>query len=422
MFVTHVRQTNGLMLQITQAPAIAPRLAARDGKLRILHVVPTYFPAVRYGGPIRSVHALARALSERGHDVHVYTSSVDGPNDLPVRHGEAVDLDGVHVRYFRVPCVRRLYWCPTLASALRRQIDDFDVVHLHSVFLWPTWAAARIARQAGVPYVLSPRGMLGSEVIRRKSRLVKTAWIRLIEQRTLREAAAVHVTAEIERSEVQGLGLSTPRIHSIPNGVSWPASHGGLAEGPFHDIERPYALFLSRIDAKKGLDRLIAAWKWVPELTLIIAGNDERGYRAHLERLAAANRVESRVRFVGMVSDEHKWALYEHAAMFVLPSYSENFGNVVAEAMAMGCPVIVTPEVGLASLVRESGAGLVVDGAPRALAESIRALLQDASRRRLMGERGRCTARQQLSWKSAASRMETLYRGIGRARAADRHA
>jgi glycosyltransferase involved in cell wall biosynthesis len=130
--------------------------------------------------------------------------------------------------------------------------------------------------------------------------------------------------------------------------------------------------------------------------------------------LAAANRVDGRIRFIGMVSDDHKWALYENAAVFVLPSYSENFGNVVAEAMAMGCPVVVTPQVGLASLVRESGAGVVVDGDPKILAEAIRALLHDAARRRLMGERGRFTARQRLSWTSVAEQMESLYQGLRR--------
>lgn len=404
------------MLQVTPGPAASLRQAPNSGKLRILHVVPTYFPAVRYGGPIRSVHALAKATAQRGHDVHVYTSSVDGSDDLDVPSGKSIDLDGVRVRYFRVPFMRRLYWCPSLAKVLRKEISSFDVVHLHSTFLWPTWAAARIAFRAGVPYVLSPRGMLGSEVIRRKSRAVKSLWIRLIEQRTISESAALHVTAEVERAEILGLGLRTPKIHSIPNGVDWPSKHSGLAEGPFADIGKPYALFLSRIDAKKGLDRLVAAWKWVPELTLIIAGNDENGYRSELERLAIANQVDGRIRFTGMVSDDHKWALYENAALFVLPSYSENFGNVVAEAMAMGCPVVVTPQVGLASLVGESGAGVVVDGAPKILAEVIRTLLQDSARRRLMGERGRFAARQKLSWRSVAEQMESLYQEIGRDR------
>src|SRR4029077_18421494 len=111
---------------------------------------------------------------------------------------------------------------------------------------------------------------------------------------------------------------------------------------------------------KKGLDRVIKSWKWIPHLTLIIAGNDEENYLPQLAALAADEGVSHRVCFVGEVSDEYKWALYETAKMLVLPSYSENFGNVVAEAMAVACPVIVTKEVGIASLVLEAGAGVVV--------------------------------------------------------------
>jgi glycosyltransferase involved in cell wall biosynthesis len=337
---------------------------------------------------------------------------MDGPGDLEVPLATPVNIDGVLVRYFPVSRMRRLCWCPTLKSALKREAAAFDLLHLHSVFQWPTWAAARAAREAGIPYIVSPRGMLGLEVIRRKSPWVKSAWIRLIEQRTLREAAGLHVTAELEREEILALQLTLPRIFCVPNGVNWPDRRSSLAAGPFADIARPYALFLSRIDEKKGLDRLLAAWRWVPDLTLIIAGNDECGYRRTLERIIEENALGARVRFVGQVSDEHKWALYEHAAMFVLPSYSENFGNVVAEAMAMGCPVVVTPEVGLAGFVHESAAGVVVAGAPAALAEAVRSLLRDGPGLRRMGERGKAAARRHLSWESAADSMQAVYSDI----------
>jgi len=386
--------------------------AAANSRLRILQVVPSYFPAVRYGGPIRSVHALAKGLVERGHEVHVFTSSMDGPHDLDVDEGTPVNLDGVLVHYFRVPFLRRLCWCPALLKALEQQVAHFDVMHLHSVFLWPTYAAARIAAQVGLPYLVAPRGMLGEAVIRGKSRWVKTAWIRLIEQQSLRAAAGLHVTTDLEAREVRALGLQLPAVFCVPNSVSWPAEHLPLPDGPFAQIPRPYVLFLSRIDWKKGLDRLIEAWKWVPDLLLVIAGNDEFGYRRKLESMAAEHHVADRVRFLGPVTDQHKWALYENALMLALPSYSENFGNVVAEAMAMGCPVVVTPQVGLAEIVEQSGAGVVAEGEPRRFAQAINALVRDPARRRAMGERGRLTAREHLSSGSVADRFESIYREI----------
>src|SRR5262245_51725168 len=137
--------------------------------MRILHVIPSYLPAVRYGGPIFATHGLCRALVARGHEVTVFTTNIDGPESSPVLTELPVNLDGVQVRYFPCPLLRRLYWAPALARALNNEIGQFDAVHLHSVFLWPTWAAARAAHKAGVPYVLSPRGMLVKELIRRRS-------------------------------------------------------------------------------------------------------------------------------------------------------------------------------------------------------------------------------------------------------------
>src|SRR5262249_17761673 len=123
------------------------------------HVIPSYLPAVRYGGPIFAVHALCQALVARGHEVEVFTTNIDGPGNSRVPVGTPVNLDAVGVRYFGSPALRRIYWSPGLGRALRSEMHRFDAVHLHSVFLWPTWAAARAARRADVPYVLSPRGM-----------------------------------------------------------------------------------------------------------------------------------------------------------------------------------------------------------------------------------------------------------------------
>src|ERR1700688_3499003 len=203
--------------QSMKSPSI--RLDAGESKisLRILQVVPAYYPAVRYGGPIRSVHALCASLVRRGHHVSVYTTNVDGNDDSDVPLGRPVDMDGVLVHYFPVPVLRRLYWCPALARQLRSAVADFDLVHLHSVFLWPTYIAARISHRAGVPYLVSPRGSLVGDLIRGKSRFVKTAWINLVERRSLANAARLHVTAEIEGHEAKALGLKLPEIFCVPN-------------------------------------------------------------------------------------------------------------------------------------------------------------------------------------------------------------
>ena len=215
--------------------------------MRILHVVPTYIPAYRYGGPIYSVHGLCRALARRGHQVEVFTTNVDGPGDTDVALEQAVDVDGVTVWYFPSHRLRRLYWSPPMGAALSARVRDFDVMHLHSVFLWPTWAAARAARRSGVPYLLAPRGMLVTDLIRRKSWLLKSAWIRLIERQNLASAAALHVTTETEAREARGLELPLPRVVCVPNGVDLPPTalqDGGLPAGV---VGGEYVLFLGRV-------------------------------------------------------------------------------------------------------------------------------------------------------------------------------
>jgi glycosyltransferase involved in cell wall biosynthesis len=216
----------------------------------------------------------------------------------------------------------------------------------------------------------------------------------------------------LERAGLQTLGWNLREVASIPNGIDLPVRHLPRAAGPFANLPADYVLFLSRISWKKGLDRLITAWQWVTGIPLVIAGNDDEGYRAALEELARSLGVSDRVIFVGPASDADKWGLYEDAQLFVLPSYSENFGNVVAEAMGMGCPVVVSPEVGMASLVQSQSAGVVTSCEPVALADTIRNLLADPSHLRALGRRGRETVRELLSWGGVAEQTERLYRRL----------
>jgi glycosyltransferase involved in cell wall biosynthesis len=383
--------------------------------MRILHVVPSYLPAVRYGGPIFTVHGLCRALAARGHEVQVFTTNVDGPGITPTPIATPVDLDGIQIRYFPCPLVRRLYWAPALGRALHNEIGKLDIVHLHSVFLWPTWAAARAARNAGVPYVLSPRGMLVKDLIARRSRLVKSAWIRLIERANVERAAALHLTSQLEGTEVERFGWRLPRLVVIPNAIDEPLSQNGKIASDIEAIasQQPLVLFFGRLTWKKGLDRLLRAFACTQSGILAIVGTDDENFTPQLLKLAAELRIVDRVRILPRtVMGSEKERLFTAARLFVLPSYSENFGNTVLEAMRRGIPVVVTPEVGAAEIVQKSGAGLVVAGESEPLSSAIRLLIADLDLARSMGEAGQRHAAAHFSWDCVAAQMEDLYNSL----------
>lgn len=376
--------------------------------MRVLHVVPYYIPAWRYGGPIRSVHGLCRELVRGGAQVDVVTTSVDGDQDSAVPHDRPVEIDGVRVFYFRSRRLRRLYYSRPLVQHLRATVADYDVVHLHGVFLWPGWQAARIAARRGVPFVTSPRGMLVRELIRMRSRWVKTAWIYMIERKTLVDAAAVIASTPHERDEILRLGLRTSRIAIHPNGIEIAADPGPRRIDP---AERR-VLFLGRISREKGLDRLLRALALLPDVTLDIAGNDELGYRRELEKIMSVLGLDGRVNFVGTLDEAQKWKALRKAPLLVLPSYSENFGVVVLEAMSMRTPVVLTEEVGVADAVDRLGGGIVVSGRPEALAQGIRALLDDPQRRIAMGDQARKVIEENFTWDRIARGMRETYEQV----------
>jgi glycosyltransferase involved in cell wall biosynthesis len=383
--------------------------------LRLLHVVPTYLPAVRYGGPIRTVHALCRALAERGHDVHVFTTSVDGAADSDVPLGRPIDLEGVKIRYFPSRILRRLYWSPPLRRALVRDIAQFDLAHLHSVFLWPPWMAARAVRAHGVPYVVSPRGMLVPELIRRKNRWIKQAWIAWADRPTLEHAAAIHTTSTVEARHLAGFGWSLSKIVTIPHGVDDPSpSSSALSPDIAAAIARgPIVLALGRISWEKGLDRLLAALPHAVDAKVVIAGDYLEGHAAFLATEAERLGVTARVTIIGRhVAGADKEALFGAARLFAMTSLSENFGLAAFEAMRRGVPVVATPDVGMSEIVRDVAGGLVVDPEPAAIGHGLAKLLADPAASRAMGEAGRAHVVAHYGWPAVAQRMEDLYRSI----------
>lgn len=381
--------------------------------MKILHVIPSYVPAYRYGGPLRAVFGLAEAQVQAGDEVTVFTTDADGPERLNVESERAVKVGSHSAYYFRVSFPRRLHRAPRMVASLRRQLPGFDLVHLHSVFLWPTLAAAREARRARRPYVVSPRGMLVNELIAGRGSFRKRAWLALFEKRTLARCSRIVVTSELERVEICRLGLDLAPIREVPNGIDPEVLRrpdpSEVSEAVSTAIRSgPYLLFLGRISWKKGLERLVRVASR-GTLRLILAGPDDEGLESRLRALASELQAGSRVEFLGEVRGVDRAALLHEARALVLPSSSENFGNSALEAMACGAPVILTPGVGLAGLVERAQAGWVVAGD-----EALLSVLQLVSARpdlaAAAGERGREVVRESFDWESIARRMADVYR------------
>nr|WP_256380969.1 glycosyltransferase [Methylosinus sp. PW1] len=365
---------------------------------------------------MHAVHGLAKAQAALGHAVEVYTTNVDGPGVSRTPLGARVDLDGVGVTYFATGLGRRLYRSPAMGQALRRHAADFDILHLHSAFLWPTLSAARIARRSGAPYVLSPHGMLVASLVRAKSALVKSAWIALFERRTIREAAALHLASRREAEDSRAFRFDLPPLAVVGLGVD---AADLLAEQNIGaDIAAaiaggPFVLAFGRIDWKKNLAALIEAVALTPDLRCVIAGNDEHGRAAELARLCARLGVSARVTIIArQIGEPDRSALYRACLCLALVSLNENFGNVALEAMSHGRPVIVSHTAGVAEAVAAERAGLVVapDAAP--IARGLATIASDVRAAEEMGARGRAAVERRWSWTAVAAEMVAHYEDV----------
>ena len=383
-----------------------------DLHLKVLHVIPCYLPAHRYGGPVQSVHGLGKSLVRHGVDVTVFTTNIDGPGNLDVPLERETNLDGVRVWYFPVGCPRSWARAPRLTAALAQRVQEFDLVHMHGLFQHSTLVASRASRRSGVPYVLSPRGMLDPYAIRAKGAVKKRLYLALFERKNLKDAAVLHFTSAEEERLAASMGIGT-RGFVVSNGLDLAA----FPDAPGGDLDRAIApntiLFLSRINRKKGLDLLIPAFAHVvaarPDTRLVLAGPNNDGYLSTVQALIRHHGLQDSVRYVGMLLGQDKLDALRNAAFLVLPSYSENFGLVVIEALACGTPVLMSDRVNIWADVAKAGAGLVISCDVPALANAMLEMLGDPSRMREMGQSGRELVEREFTWDRLAEKMLDTY-------------
>jgi glycosyltransferase involved in cell wall biosynthesis len=378
--------------------------------LRILHVIGDLAPFS--GGPAKAGFEMARAVARLGHEVAIYTTDFGQPPAAPREERR----DGVRLRFFRLTAPRIWLASWAMRAALKRDLPGFDLLHIHSLYLFHDWAAGGLALRLAKPYIVRPHGTLDPYIFQRR-RLKKILFDLWFQNRILAGASAIHYTAEEE------MRLAAPFVHGapgvvIPNGLD-PADYVRLPRsGSFraHHPEigdRRILLFLGRINFKKGLDILAASVGRLArqDIHLAIAGPDG-GYLAEAKRFVAEAGIESRTSFVGMLQGEAKLGAFADASLFLLPSYSENFGISVIEAMACGLPVVISDKVNIWREVVADGAGLAAPCEAAQFAARIAELIDDPARLAKMGEAGRASVARRYDWASIGKRLEDVYAGI----------
>jgi len=390
--------------------------------MKVLHVIPSLSPAL--GGPPQVALNLVHALRQTGVEVEIVTTNHNGaqPLDVPLYQRVEYSPDGDGQRPVPVwflpysrPALKEFIFSAALTRWLWQHVQDYDVLDNHYLFSYAPTCAAAIARIKKVPYTVRTMGQLTPWALA-QSQTKKQLYTRLIERHNLTRAAAIHCTTPEEAVDVRNFGLQTPTI-TLPLGVaaSVPCHHPQERLRQQYGIanEVPIILFLSRLHYKKRPDLLLQSLSQLKSRSqafhAIIAGSGDRDYVVKLKDLAVTLDIAQNVTFPGLVVGQDKDLLLQGSDLFVLPSFSENFGIAIAESVAAGLPVVITPGVQIASDIAAYQAGLVVPGELEALTNAIAKVLSTPQLRATFAENGKRLAREKYSWQIIAHQLVSVY-------------
>ncbi|WP_159460601.1 glycosyltransferase [Calothrix rhizosoleniae] len=352
-----------------------------SNKLKILHYIPVYAPAWKFGGPVLSVSQLCEGLANMGHEVEVFTSNAGLENQPELPLNKQIIRNGVKVTYFEQKPGMGIH-CPGMEQAVKERVKEFDIIHITGVWQRTSGAACKTAKSQGIPYVVSPRGALGPYSWRQKT-VKKAVYYLLQESFNVRNASGIHYTAQQELEECNWLQLpGQPFI--IPNGLDinfWqPATEKAKDWRKFKNLNEDDFIILNvgRLHDKKGLDLLPEVLAPLRDLKwkMIFVGGDDDGTKALLQHKFRSANLLKKVIFIDRCEPKELPIIYSTANLFVLPSRHENFGNVIVEALACECPVLISDKVGLHNEISETTMGWVRPRVPVEWTNTIKELIQ----------------------------------------------
>ena len=334
--------------------------------MHVAFVTPFFEPAWALGGIATASAAWARALTDQGVQVSVVTTTADIGADLVVDTGVPIVQDGLSVTYFpRLRYSGNRYVSPALLGSLRKTLRSYDIVHSVGLWTFPSFASSMVADWNRIPYVISLHGMLMTWAIGHHGKR-KRLFMALSERKRLIKAEAIICSSAVEMHGFEGFDLPT-KATVISNVVSPPHVEVGAARKRFRarrGLENAQVLlFVGRLVRNKGAHLTLAAFAaiapWFPQAHLVIVGPmEDHAYSDSLRDQVRELNLEKRVIFLGTLSGDDYWDAIVGADLFVLNSYSENFGMAPAEALALGVPALLD-QVGIAELVSQYRVGMV---------------------------------------------------------------
>ncbi|OYU12440.1 MAG: hypothetical protein CFE38_08210 [Comamonadaceae bacterium PBBC1] len=375
--------------------------------LAVLHVIPSI--SLAHGGPSRAIRLMEDVQRKLGMTVFTLTTDDNGPGNR-LSDSEKLDPNRHYVRkwfdFYKV--------APSLVPWLIRRVRNYDVVHIHALFSFSSAAAAWAARRAGVPYIIRPLGTLTHYGRTQRRPLLKRLSLKWIEGPLLRDAAAVHFTSLDEQREAEESGVPMRGV-VIPLGIEVSeVIDDSIVRSRYAALGRaPYLLFLSRLDPKKNIEGLLRGFalcraQW-PQHKLLIAGTGDTNYVATLVLLVNELGLKDCVIWTNHIDGALKKSAFAGATLFVLPSFSENFGIAAAEALMAGLPCVLGQGVAIANDVVAAGAGLAVATDPDSIAAGLLKLLTDEPELRRMAFNGAALARGKFSVEAMGKNLVSLY-------------